>query len=104
MIRLRPDFSSHPPRKLVAHLILLAWLSCQLTALSDVLDRPPLTSAQLDFFEQRIRPILANECYECHGARKQQRGLRLDSREGLLKGGNSGPALVPGDANKSPLL
>ena len=62
------------------------------------------TPVQIDFFEQRIRPILANECYECHGARKQQGGLRLDFREGLLKGGNSGPALVPGDANKSPLL
>jgi hypothetical protein len=56
---------------------------------------------QLEFFEQRIRPTLANECYECHGAKKQKGGLRLDFRDGLLKGGDSGPALVLGDARKS---
>lgn len=61
----------------------------------------PVTPEQLDFFEQRIRPALVNECYECHGAKKQKGGLRLDFRDGLLKGGESGPALIPGDAMKS---
>lgn len=60
-----------------------------------------VTPEQLDFFEQRIRPALVNECYECHGAKKQKGGLRLDFRDGLLKGGDSGPALIPGDAMKS---
>lgn len=59
---------------------------------------------QLDFFEQRIRPTLVNECYECHGVKKQKGGLRVDFRDGLLKGGDSGPALVPGDAKKSLLI
>ena len=58
----------------------------------------------LEHFEQRIRPILANECYECHGAKKQKGGLRVDFRGGLLSGGESGPALIPGDAKRSLLL
>lgn len=62
------------------------------------------TPAQLEFFEGRIRPTLVNECYECHGAKKQKGGLRLDSRDGLLVGGDSGPAIVPGDAKRSLLI
>jgi hypothetical protein len=58
----------------------------------------------VELFEQRIRPILANECYECHGAKKQKGGLRVDFRDGLLNGGESGPALIPGDSRKSLLL
>jgi hypothetical protein len=58
----------------------------------------------VELFEQRIRPILANECYECHGAKKQKGGLRVDFRDGLLKGGESGPAIIPGDSRKSLLL
>jgi hypothetical protein len=63
-----------------------------------------LAPAQLDYFETRIRPFLANDCYECHGAKKQKGGLRVDSREALLQGGDSGPALVPGDAARSLLI
>jgi len=62
------------------------------------------SAAQLDFFEQRIRPMLANECYECHGAKKQKGGLRVDFRDGLLKGGDTGPAIIAGDAKKSLLI
>ena len=64
----------------------------------------PPTPAQLEFFEQRIRPMLANECYECHGAQKQKGKLRVDSRDALLRGGSSGPALIAGDAKKSLLI
>ncbi|MGB6042896.1 MAG: c-type cytochrome domain-containing protein [Pirellulales bacterium] len=62
------------------------------------------TSSQVEFFEQRIRPFLASECYECQGAKKQEGGRRVDSRDGLLKGGDSGPALVAGDSGKSLLI
>ncbi len=57
----------------------------------------------IEFFEKRIRPILVTHCYECHSAESQttEGGLRVDSREALLKGGESGPALVPGDPDKS---
>jgi hypothetical protein len=62
------------------------------------------TTAQLEFFEKKIRPVLAGECYECHGAQKRKGGLRLDYRDGVLKGGDTGPAIVPGDAKKSLLI
>ena len=43
-----------------------------------------------DFFESRVRPLLVKHCQECHGAKKQEAGLRLDSRGGWIKGGGSG--------------
>ncbi len=57
----------------------------------------------LDFFEQNIRPVLVEACYKCHSANgeKVKGGLLLDTREGLLKGGDSGPSIVPGDPEKS---
>ncbi len=63
------------------------------------------TSPQLDFFESRIRPILAQECYECHStATKQKGGLVLDSHPGWQAGGDSGDAIKPGDPKNSLLL
>ena len=56
------------------------------------------------FFEARIRPVLATTCVKCHGAAKAENGLRVDRRESLLKGGDSGPAIVPGDPDKSVLI
>ncbi len=56
-----------------------------------------------DFFETRVRPVLADNCYACH-ARLQSGGLRVDSREALLEGGDSGPAIVPGDPDGSLLV
>jgi hypothetical protein len=56
-----------------------------------------------DFFEMRVRPILAQNCFACH-TKSALGGLRLDSREGLLKGGKSGPAVVPGKAANSLLI
>src|SRR2546430_2403826 len=57
-----------------------------------------LTPAQMEFFENKIRPILAENCYKCHSlqAEKVKGGLLLDTREGVLKGGESGPVIVPG--------
>ena len=65
-----------------------------------------LPAADADFFEKQVRPILANNCFACHGpaAGEGQAGLRLDSLEGMLRGGRSGPALVPGDATRSLLI
>ncbi|AGA29841.1 DUF1553 domain-containing protein [Singulisphaera acidiphila] len=58
------------------------------------------------FFEQKIRPVLVKECYSCHSAdaKALKGGLRVDSRAGLLAGGDSGPAVVPGKPEESPLL
>jgi hypothetical protein len=67
---------------------------------------PPLSSDQVEFFEKKIRPIFVERCYKCHSssAGKAKGGLFLDSREGVLKGGDSGPAIVPGDPEKSILI
>jgi hypothetical protein len=59
---------------------------------------------QAEFFEKRIRPVLAEHCFSCHGADKQRAGLRLDSRSAMLKGGENGPAVKPGDPDASLLL
>ncbi len=61
---------------------------------------------QIEFFETEIRPLLAERCFECHGAAVETPfgGLRLDSRDGLLAGGDSGPAVVPGDPRASLLV
>ena len=58
------------------------------------------------FFEKRIRPLLAEHCYECHSAsaKKTKGGLRLDSRDGWVKGGDSGPAILPGKPDDSLLI
>jgi hypothetical protein len=62
-----------------------------------------LSKEQLQFFETKIRPVLANNCYKCHSAaEKVKGGLTLDSKQGVLAGGSSGdPSVVPGDPQKS---
>src|SRR5206468_1954117 len=59
-----------------------------------------------EFFEKRIRPVLTEKCYKCHSTRaeKIKGGLLLDSRSGWVKGGDSGPVIVPGDPEKSRLI
>jgi hypothetical protein len=58
----------------------------------------------LKFFEQNVRPILVNKCQRCHRDGKESGELTLDSREGLLEGGDSGPAIVPGKPAESVLI
>jgi hypothetical protein len=60
----------------------------------------------IDYFEKHIRPILVDSCYKCHSAQseKLKGGLYVDSRYGLLKGGKTGPAIVPGEPEKSLLI
>lgn len=64
------------------------------------------TAADLQFFEAEVRPILVQHCYECHSgdSRILRGGLRLDFRDGVLRGGDSGPAVIPGDVQSSLLL
>jgi hypothetical protein len=68
-------------------------------------EAPSRTEADaLEHFEKKIRPILHAQCLQCHGPEKQKAGLRVDSRRALLKGGDTGPAILPGNAEKSLLL
>jgi hypothetical protein len=66
----------------------------------------PATAEQIAFFEKKIRPVLVKECYSCHSekADKIKGGLVLDTRAGIRQGGDSGPAVVPGDPKKSLLI
>jgi cytochrome c553 len=64
------------------------------------------TKQEIDFFEKKIRPVLLRNCYECHSGdvKKAKGGLLLDTRLGLRKGGESGPAIVPGQPDDSLLI
>ncbi|HEV3029108.1 MAG TPA: c-type cytochrome domain-containing protein, partial [Planctomycetota bacterium] len=75
--------------------VLWALLSLQSTGESDA-----------DFFERKIRPLLAERCFSCHSrsANKHKGGLRLDTRADLLRGGDSGSAAAPGDPQQSLLV
>lgn len=64
----------------------------------------PSEAEQTRFFEQNVRPLLAEKCWKCHGEEKQRGGLRLDSLAAALKGGESGPAVVPGRPDESLLV
>jgi cytochrome c553 len=57
-----------------------------------------------ELFEKKVRPVLVRECLSCHGPGKAKGGLRLDSRAGLLRGGDRGPAVDPDDPDRSLLL
>ena len=66
---------------------------------------PPEDDASaLAAFENEVRPLLAAKCYRCHGPKKQESGLRLDRRDAALRGGESGPAVVPGKPEESLLI
>src|SRR5579864_7560783 len=67
---------------------------------------PAQTPQGAEFFEAKIRPVLVKNCYACHSSatKAPMGGLFLDTRAGVLKGGNSGPAVVPGNPDKSNLI
>lgn len=74
-----------------------------LLAIEESADKRP-TAEHIQFFEARVRPLLVEHCFRCHGDKKQWGGLRLDSREALLQGGESGAAVVPGQPEESLLI
>lgn len=79
--------------------ILAGWPGALLLA-----DAP--SAADLDFFEKKVRPILIERCYECHSTEsgKTKGSLAVDSKQALLQGGDNGPALIAGDADKSLII
>lgn len=82
-------------------LILLAYLLLAAAAAQDAAKPAQPRSADVDFFENKIRPILAEHCYTCHGPQKHKGELRLDSAAAIKKGGESGDIFVPGKPEES---
>src|SRR5437016_528801 len=70
---------------------------------SFLLASPILAAEPVDYLRD-VKPMLAQHCYSCHGAAKQRSGLRLDTAASARKGGNSGPAVVPGKSGASRLF
>jgi mono/diheme cytochrome c family protein len=100
-----PDISAMIARQPVSSFAMRVGLLLGLT-IGFASSAQQLTPAQSDFFESKIRPILVKDCYNCHSqqAPKIKGGLTLDTRDGWLKGGATGPAIVPGDPEKSLLI
>jgi hypothetical protein len=95
-----------PPRFPAGLLLGFTGFLCALTQFQGLGAAPTPTGEEEEFFEAKIRPVLVSQCYECHASesKKVKGGLLLDTREGLLRGGESGPALVPGKAAESMLV
>ena len=84
-----------------------AWIFCFVCAgFAAMLCADEPSAEEIQFFEQRIRPVLVEHCYKCHSAeaKEVEAGLLLDSRAGILAGGETGKAVVPGDAKASLLI
>jgi hypothetical protein len=84
--------------------VALCFLACLPAGAAEQPARRP-DPAGVEFFEKKIRPLLVENCYTCHSADTNAKGgLRVDDRNGLLQGGNHGPAVVPGQPDKSLLI
>ncbi|HET9274111.1 MAG TPA: DUF1549 domain-containing protein, partial [Methyloceanibacter sp.] len=69
-----------------------------------VVAQQPITAEQTQFFEARVRPLLAEHCFTCHGPKRQSGGIRLDSRKEILGESEHGPIVVPSHPDKSALV
>jgi len=98
---MEPLAMPHIHRSLLFAAVLLAGSLVGLFASAEEFD-----AAGVEFFEKEIRPVLVEQCYQCHSqaAKNPKGGLRLDSRAGLLRGGDSGPAIEPGKPEASLLV
>src|SRR5260221_46018 len=96
-------FAAHQP-SMNTRSFIFAFISLGSFAFAAATAEP--TKEQAEFFESKIRPILADNCYKCHSIEKgKAKGeLTMDTREGLLKGGENGKVIEPGDPQKSPMI
>ena len=83
---------------------MIGLLICSVLAAGEPAAPREPTADELRFFETSIRPVLVENCQKCHGPKKQWANLRLDSRAAVLRGGDSGPAIVPGKPEESLLV
>ncbi|MFO0820883.1 MAG: PSD1 and planctomycete cytochrome C domain-containing protein [Pirellulales bacterium] len=100
-----PRCSSIPGRLAGLSVLICVIVSLLLTASAVADETPPtFTAEQLRFFEERVRPVFAEHCWECHGAKKQEAGLRLDHRAAVLRGSDSGVIVKAGAPDQSLLV
>ncbi|MES1166494.1 MAG: DUF1549 domain-containing protein, partial [Pseudomonadota bacterium] len=99
-------YQAGTPSLLRVALLMVGALVSATTAASAAAAPAAPSAADLQFFENKIRPVLAEHCYKCHGrdADKVKGGLMLDTQEGLLHGGNSGAVIAPGKPDDSILI
>src|SRR4051812_373229 len=83
--------------------LLVGWLAC-LVLTGSIRSAEPAPTQALEFFEKEVRPLLVENCVVCHGPKKQQGGLRLDTKVGFVKGSDSGPLVKVGRPEQSLLL
>lgn len=87
------------------NVVSVALLSMLMLVAMQVGEAAEPTAEQREFFETRIRPVLVEQCYECHNSvKKAEGGLAVDQRAALLKGGDEGAIVVPGKPSESRLL
>jgi len=85
-------------------IIVCFWLSAGLSAFAWPADELPAPAAHQVDFAKELQPLFAERCYDCHGEKKQESAFRADSRADILKGGDHGPAIVPGKSAESILV
>ena len=94
-----------PLTRRVGPVAVAAWIAAWISALSGSgLSIAARADDAANHFESRVRPVLVARCFSCHGPEKQKGGLRLDSLVGMLRGGESGRAIEPGDPDASGLV
>ena len=93
------------------HHLLLRWIESgakgvktQVVARTEVAQQTQFSAQGIRFFEQKVQPLFEKNCYECHGFNNRKGNLQLKTREQLLAGGDSGPAIIPGDPEGSLLV
>src|SRR5688572_32011097 len=91
------------PRQLLSLLTVTALFALAGTLRAETAKPDP---AGIEFFEKHVRPVLVESCYSCHSAdaKKLKGSLHLDSKPAILKGGDTGPSIVPGDPDNSLLV
>jgi len=77
---------------------------CALTTSGAAANNKKIPAEQIEFFEKEIRPVLVKRCYACHGPKKQEASLRLDSHAWMMKGSDTGKAVIPGEPQKSRII
>ena len=99
------DAEATSPARLIRRSFIwaLVALTC-VSGVSDLCNASEPATAGIVFFEKEVRSLLVKHCYECHSGKEVKGGLRLDTRDAVLRGGDSGAAIVPGDPENSRLI